>query len=169
RRFLKYRYLGCSNKIYKEFRKYLKEVIHSLHQMKMIFTPNEIVRMLCGEDHIDLEDMRNHSQCGGDLKTNPIILAHFWSFLCTCNQTQLSSILHFALGTFKTPSGGFRNLSIVNNVPMPLTLISNKGSDNLLTSRTCFNRVNLPFETNYEKFKRICVMCLESCMGFGTD
>lgn len=148
-------------------RKEVRKVLGSIHQLTATFTPEELKQLICGEKCVDLDDWYLCTTYKGDLNLHSLCVENFWKLICILDKTQLSSLLYFALGFFKLPVGGFKNLAVTDNKKAMFIIRGLKDKKNLMTASTCFNLLDIPYEDNYSKFVKVVTSSMENSRGFG--
>ncbi|KAL6944530.1 hypothetical protein ACO0RG_001267 [Hanseniaspora osmophila] len=105
-----------------------------------LFTPLELQKLISGgESHINISDLRNHTEYGGYLPTDETIV-DLWDVLENeLSDEEKAKFVKFVTSVPKAPLSGFKALQ-------PLFGIRNAGRElgKLPTSSTCVNLLKLP-------------------------
>lgn len=81
--------------------------------MIKLFSPEELEKIICGSNTIDINELRKGARYGGGFKpTTPIVL-HLWDILEEFTHEQRKAFLSFATGSDRTPVGGLSSLKFI--------------------------------------------------------
>ncbi|MES1902027.1 MAG: E3 ubiquitin-protein ligase nedd4, partial [Paramarteilia canceri] len=167
RTLLKYRYIKSLGEPLTIFQSEVSSILGSLKDVKNALTAEDIRHIVCGEQTVDLEDMRANTQYANQLHADHITVHHFWHFMAILSGLQKKAVLHFALSSFKAPVGGFKNLIAIDGKHMAFTIVGLNNKNDLISSSTCFHRLNIPIVTEYDTLKKMLIMAIDNSRGFG--
>lgn len=110
--------------------------------LKEIFTWKDLPELIGGCPEINVEEMRQYTECRGFAANSPVI-TWFWEIVLDMSQEDLKLFLKFVTGTDKVPVGGFEFLYGSNGLQR-LTLNKLSKKSGLPAAHSCFNRLDLP-------------------------
>jgi E3 ubiquitin-protein ligase HUWE1 len=133
-----------------------------------LFSPEELELLLAGLPHIDVADLRAHTEYGGYRPTDEVV-AWFWEAVASFSQQDRARLLMFVTGTSKVPLGGFKGLRGQRG-PQKFTIQKKMvGEGALPGSHTCFNTLDLPPYPDAETLRDKLLVAIRECgEGFGT-
>jgi hypothetical protein len=105
--------------------------------MIKLFSAEELEKIICGSNIIDINELRLGARYGGGFKPDTPIIKQLWEVLHEFNPEQRKAFLSFATGSDRTPVGGLSSLKFI--VERHTT-----DSDMLPNSRTCSNLLLIP-------------------------
>ena len=125
-----------------------------------LLRPEELELLVCGTPHLNFHELESVAryEAGYDAK-HPIVRA-FWETVHEMPCESQRKLLMFVTGSFKAPIGGLGKLSLMIQRAGP-------DSNQLPTSRTCFNTLLLPEYSSKEKLKERLLRAISECQGFG--
>jgi E3 ubiquitin-protein ligase HUWE1 len=126
-----------------------------------IFSENELELLISGLPTVDIADLQAHTQYRdfkGDATAEQRV-KWFWEFAHSLTPEERPLLIQFVTGTSRVPVGGF------GNTPFQIERIS--GLDRLPSAHTCFNTLDLPDYTSFEKLRQCFKWALRDCEGFG--
>ncbi|GIY89367.1 ubiquitin-protein ligase E3A [Caerostris extrusa] len=128
--------------------------------LKMLFRPEEIELLVCGNKNYDFVALEESTEYDGGYAANSPIIRWFWQLLHDFNLEQKRKFLQFTTGSDRIPVGGFSKLKLV---------IARHGtdSDRLPTAHTCFNVLLLPEYSSQEKLEERLLKAINYSKGFG--
>jgi hypothetical protein len=146
----------------------LNDVIPS--EYLAVFDPEEFDFVLCGSDEIDVEDWIRNTRVTSTLRDHKAV-KWFWEFVRKMPNEYRRRLLHFATGSSRVPLGGFGALTSTDGRLCPFTLNGVKLDENeYISSRACFNELNIPLYDLRSKMKRTLYGILDTELyGFTTD
>ena len=153
--FCKYR---LETRIQRQVSAFLKG-FHSIISLETIniFEANDLSLLLNGMHSIDVEDWRLHTTYEGPscFSENAKEIQWFWSFVKNLTTEEQGKLLQFMTGCSQVPVDGFSSMQCV------IHRKSIDATDKLPTSHTCFNRLELPPYTSYEKLSQSLMTALQ--------
>ena len=124
-----------------------------------IFAPIELEELVSGLKQLDWEAFKKNVKYSGYNKNSQTI-KDLWNIMDNeWNEKQKIDFLYFITGIRTAPVGGLGQLNI--------SIQKDKNSDQIPTSHTCFNELNLPNYKNIDVLRKKINICLENCEGFG--
>ncbi|GAB9476804.1 Nedd4 e3 ubiquitin-protein ligase wwp1, partial [Globisporangium polare] len=140
------------------------------HELLMVFDPEELDYVLCGSDEIDVDDWEKHTRVNASLHGHKA-LRWFWEFVREMPNEYRRRLLHFATGSSRVPLGGFAALTSLDGRICPFLLKGVPLEENeYISSRACFNRLDVPLYDSRVKMGTVLFAILETELhGFTTD
>lgn len=121
-----------------------------------LFSWRQARRLVCGEDHIDIDALRQNTTYEGYDRNSPVI-QRFWSAMEAMPDSQRRAFIRFAWGRSTLPSVEGRW-----SEPFKITRRSGRG---LPHAHTCFFQIELPqYETDEEMRSKLAWACAETSM-----
>ena len=108
-----------------------------------IFKGNELELMISGCPVIDIQDLKRNTLYYGYTSNSQNII-NFWKVLEDFDENLKAGFLQFVTGTSKIPYQGFKNLKGSGENIQKFNIHKLPQSDNLPTSHTCVNQLDLP-------------------------
>ncbi|KAG8835313.1 hypothetical protein FRC17_004095 [Serendipita sp. 399] len=132
-----------------------------------IFDEKEVELLISGTPEIDVEDWRSATEYHGYSASDAVIV-WWWRALKSFSRADRAKVLSFATGTAKVPLGGFAELQGVDGVQR-FSIHKDYGvMDRLPQAHTCFNQIDLPQYSSYEKLRQQLLLAInEGGEGFG--
>ncbi|KAG8786740.1 hypothetical protein FRC15_010808 [Serendipita sp. 397] len=132
-----------------------------------IFDEKEVELLISGTPEIDVEDWRSATEYHGYTASDAVIV-WWWRALKSFSRADRAKVLSFATGTAKVPLGGFAELQGVDGVQR-FSIHKDYGvMDRLPQAHTCFNQIDLPQYSSYEKLRQQLLLAInEGGEGFG--
>ncbi|KAG8914887.1 hypothetical protein FRC00_009987 [Tulasnella sp. 408] len=132
-----------------------------------IFNEQELELLISGTPDIDVDEWRAATDYHGYTSADPVIV-WWWRALKSFNRDERAKVLSFATGTSKVPLGGFTELQGVQGVQRFSIHKAYGDVDRLPQAHTCFNQIDLPQYTSYEKLRTQLLLAInEGGEGFG--
>ncbi|CAL1263837.1 unnamed protein product [Larinioides sclopetarius] len=128
--------------------------------LKMLFRPEEIELLVCGNKNFDFNALEEATEYDGGYLSDTPIIKWFWQLVHDFNLEQKRKLLQFTTGSDRVPVGGLSKLKLV---------IARHGpdSDRLPTAHTCFNVLLLPEYSSKEKLEERLLKAINYSKGFG--
>ncbi|GFW35209.1 ubiquitin-protein ligase E3A [Trichonephila clavipes] len=128
--------------------------------LKMLFRPEEIELLVCGNKNFDFNALEEATEYDGGYQSDTNIIKWFWQLVHDFNLDQKRKLLQFTTGSDRVPVGGLSKLKLV---------IARHGpdSDRLPTAHTCFNVLLLPEYSSKEKLEERLLKAINYSKGFG--
>mmetsp|Transcript_8953 Transcript_8953/g.10955 ORF Transcript_8953/g.10955 Transcript_8953/m.10955 type:complete len:170 (+) Transcript_8953:1487-1996(+) len=116
----------------------------------------ELELIMFGTTNIDLDDWQRYTVYR-NLSVNDPRCLFFWKIVTSdFDDHQRMRLLQFVTGTARLPAGGFKYLQGTAGVICHFELSAIDGGDLALPrAHTCFNRLDLPDYSSYEKMRQI--------------
>lgn len=132
-----------------------------------IFDEKELELLISGTPDIEVEDWRSATEYHGYSASDAVIV-WWWRALKSFSRADRAKVLSFATGTAKVPLGGFAELQGVDGVQR-FSIHKDYGAmDRLPQAHTCFNQIDLPQYSSYEKLRQQLLLAInEGGEGFG--
>jgi len=132
-----------------------------------IFNELELELLMSGMPDIDVRDLKANIEYSGYTASSPQI-TWFWKFVSQLEKEDLAQMIMFVTGTSKIPLEGFSALQGMNGVQKFQIHRVAGDSNRLPTAHTCFNQLDIPEYSSYEKFhERFMTAIREGSEGFG--
>ncbi|KAH8119411.1 hypothetical protein DFH11DRAFT_1782299 [Phellopilus nigrolimitatus] len=132
-----------------------------------IFNEQEVELLISGTPDIDVDEWRAATDYHGYSSSDPVIV-WWWRALKSFNRDERAKVLSFATGTSRVPLGGFGDLQGVQGVQRFSIHRAYGNPDRLPQAHTCFNQIDLPQYSTYEKLRQQLLMAInEGGEGFG--
>lgn len=131
-----------------------------------LFSEQELELLISGLPDIDVDEWKNHTELQGYQNSDPVI-QWWWRAVRSFDQTEKAKLLQFITGTSKVPLEGFGHLQGVNGTQR-FSIHRAFGENRLPAAHTCFNQLDLPSYTSYEKLRDQLLLAMkEGGEGFG--
>jgi len=134
----------------------------------MIFTPNELENLLCGNPTIDVMDWRKHTLYRGYSNSDKLI-QWFWKTVEGFSQDQRALLLQFSTGSRRCPVDGFKALPSSDGRRQLFTIQALAVTDGMPLAHTCFNRIDLPRYKTKAVLESRLKQVLKYATGFGME
>jgi len=132
-----------------------------------IFNEQEVELLISGTPDIDVDEWRAATEYNGYTSSDPVIV-WWWRALKSFNRDERAKVLSFATGTSRVPLGGFVDLQGVQGVQRFSIHRAYGDPDRLPQAHTCFNQIDLPQYSSYEKLRQQLLLAInEGGEGFG--
>ncbi|KAG8879106.1 hypothetical protein FRB97_002021 [Tulasnella sp. 331] len=132
-----------------------------------IFNEQELELLISGTPDIDVDEWRAATDYTGYTSADAVIV-WWWRALKSFSRDERAKVLSFATGTSKVPLGGFTELQGVQGVQRFAIHKAYGELDRLPSAHTCFNQIDLPQYTSYEKLRIQLLLAInEGGEGFG--
>ncbi|KAI5123932.1 hypothetical protein M0805_006347 [Coniferiporia weirii] len=132
-----------------------------------IFNEQEVELLISGTPDIDVDEWRAATEYNGYTSSDPVIV-WWWRALKSFNRDERAKVLSFATGTSRVPLGGFVDLQGVQGVQRFSIHRAYGSPDRLPQAHTCFNQIDLPQYSSYEKLRQQLLLAInEGGEGFG--
>jgi E3 ubiquitin-protein ligase HUWE1 len=129
-----------------------------------VLNAEELDRVICGENHIDVDDWKRHCRYSGMYGPEHPVIQRFFGVIRDWSQDNLTKLLQFVTGCPRVPLGGFSQLN-VRGTPIIIARVPN--SDRLIASHTCVNTLDLPeYETEEEMNEKL-LYAVSNCQDYG--
>ncbi|KAH3674589.1 hypothetical protein WICMUC_003135 [Wickerhamomyces mucosus] len=132
------------------------------HRLQM-FNPNEIKKLIGGDDDIDIEDLRNQTIVYEYSTSEPSsTIRYFWEILHEMNKIERCLLVKFVTSVPRAPLLGFEKLT-------PNFGIKNLGNDDLNrlpTASTCVNLLYLPDYQDKDLLREKLLYAIKAEAGF---
>lgn len=124
-----------------------------------LFDPEELILLICGESHLDFDELERNTTYDGYTKDSTVVL-NFWQIFRNFDHEKKKKMLFFVTGSSRAPIEGLSKLPFV---------IAKNGpdSDRIPTAHTCFNILLLPEYSTKEKLQKYLEIALAYEEGFG--
>ncbi|KAK4529632.1 hypothetical protein CCYA_CCYA02G0489 [Cyanidiococcus yangmingshanensis] len=146
------------------------EGFHELVPPSLIamFSDYELELLISGLPEIDIADLKIHTTYSGYRPSSPQI-QWFWQAVAEMDRDDRARLVMFVTGSSKVPLGGFANLPGMNGGVQRFQIHRVAGdTDRLPSAHTCFNQLDLPEYSTYEKMReRLLTAIREGNEGFG--
>ncbi|THH06601.1 hypothetical protein EW145_g3974 [Phellinidium pouzarii] len=131
-----------------------------------IFNEQEVELLISGTPDIDVDEWRAATEYNGYTSSDPVIV-WWWRALKSFNRDERAKVLSFATGTSRVPLGGFVDLQGVQGVQRFSIHRAYGDPDRLPQAHTCFNQIDLPQYSSYEKLRQQLLLAInEGGEGF---
>ncbi|KZO98855.1 hypothetical protein CALVIDRAFT_495662 [Calocera viscosa TUFC12733] len=132
-----------------------------------IFNEQEVELLISGTPDIDVDEWRAATDYNGYVPSEPVIV-WWWRALKSFSREERAKMLAFVTGTSRVPLDGFNALQGVQGVQRFSIHKAYGDSDRLPQAHTCFNQIDLPSYTSYEKLRTQLLLAInEGGEGFG--
>jgi hypothetical protein len=125
-----------------------------------LFRPEELELLACGTPHLDTAELEAVTIYDGGYSPHHPTIRAFWRVVHSMTLEQQKQLLLFTTGSAKAPIGGLGKLRFVVQRAGPDT-------DHLPTASTCFSVLLLPEYSSEEKLRRLLLIAIGECAGFG--
>lgn len=114
--------------------------------MLSLFTPRELELMVCGEESIDLDFLKEVSEYVEPLSEEDDLVSYFWEAMRSFSQEELSLYLRFIWGRTRLPArnGNHRQNTLVHKLCYLNTPSGADPDKYMPVGHTCFLRIDLP-------------------------
>ncbi|KAJ1304813.1 hypothetical protein OPQ81_005948 [Rhizoctonia solani] len=132
-----------------------------------IFNEQELELLISGTPDIDIDEWRAATDYNGYSPSDPVIV-WWWRALKSFDREERAKVLSFATGTSRVPLEGFGELQGVQGTQRFSIHRAYGESDRLPQAHTCFNQIDLPQYSSYEKLRTQLLLAInEGGEGFG--
>jgi len=132
-----------------------------------IFNEQEVELLISGTPEIDVDEWRAATDYNGYVPSETVIV-WWWRALKSFTREERAKTLAFVTGTSRVPLDGFNALQGVQGVQRFSIHRAYGDSDRLPQAHTCFNQIDLPSYTSYEKLRTQILLAInEGGEGFG--
>ncbi|CAE6470636.1 unnamed protein product [Rhizoctonia solani] len=132
-----------------------------------IFNEQELELLISGTPDIDIDEWRAATDYNGYSPSDPAIV-WWWRALKSFDREERAKVLSFATGTSRVPLEGFGDLQGVQGTQRFSIHRAYGESDRLPQAHTCFNQIDLPQYSSYEKLRTQVLLAInEGGEGFG--
>ncbi|KZT62066.1 hypothetical protein CALCODRAFT_514427 [Calocera cornea HHB12733] len=132
-----------------------------------IFNEQEVELLISGTPDIDVDEWRAATDYNGYVPSDPVIV-WWWRALKSFSREERAKMLAFVTGTSRVPLDGFNALQGVQGVQRFSIHRAYGDPDRLPQAHTCFNQIDLPSYTSYEKLRTQLLLAInEGGEGFG--
>ena len=128
--------------------------------MIKLFNPEELERIICGLEIIDIFELRKAANYEGGYDQHSYMVRCLWEILEGFDLEKKKAFLFFATGSDRSPIGGLSTIKFTIQRHGPDT-------ENVPSSHTCSNVLMLPEYSSKDKLKRKLLVALEHNQGFG--
>jgi len=135
-------------------------LVTSESPLHMMFTPQELEMLICGEKEFDFNELENSTEYDGGFSRDTNCVRWFWEAVHSMDLEDKRKLLQFTTGSDRIPVGGLAKLKLI---------IAKNGpdSDRLPSAHTCFNVLLLPEYSSKEKLNDLLMKAIKECKGFG--
>jgi len=135
-------------------------LVTSESPLHMMFTPQELEMLICGEKEFDFNELENSTEYDGGFSKETNCVRWFWEAVHSMDLEDKRKLLQFTTGSDRIPVGGLAKLKLI---------IAKNGpdSDRLPSAHTCFNVLLLPEYSSKEKMGELLMKAIKECKGFG--
>jgi len=136
------------------------DLVTSESPIHMMFTPQELEMLICGEKEFDFNELESSTEYDGGFSRQTPCVAWFWEAVHSMALEDKRKLLQFTTGSDRIPVGGLAKLKLI---------IAKNGpdSDRLPSAHTCFNVLLLPEYSTKEKMNDLLMKAIKECKGFG--
>ena len=147
-------------KQFNDFYKGFSRVVHP--GSTALFRAEELELLVAGTPHLNFHDLEKAAEYIGDTNWNASnnTIKSFWKVINSLTFHEQQKFLMFCTGSIKAPIGGLSKLHLKIQRMGP-------DSDLLPTSHTCFNTLLLPEYKDEDKLKKLLLLAINECEGFG--
>merc|ERR1719219_2237021 len=126
-----------------------------------LFSPEELLRLICGSEIINMEDLQNNVVYHGDYHTKHQTIRWFWEVVHEMSQSEKKKLLMFTTSCSRAPLLGFAQLNPHFGISLPHYL-----EDQLPTASTCANLLKLPPYSSKALLRQKLLYAITSNSGF---
>lgn len=132
-----------------------------------LFLGREIELLLCGsqEKELDLETLKSVTKYvgwrAGEDGSKLRLATWFWEYMHEASAEQRRKLLAFVTGSDRIPANGIQNL------PLRITLVLNRGEKHLPVAHTCFNELALHNYSSKKVLVEKLTWAVNGASGFG--
>jgi len=136
------------------------DLVTSESPLHMMFTPQELEMLICGEKEFDFNELESSTEYDGGFSRQTPCVGWFWEAVHSMALEDKRKLLQFTTGSDRIPVGGLAKLKLI---------IAKNGpdSDRLPSAHTCFNVLLLPEYSTKEKMNDLLMKAIKECKGFG--
>ena len=127
------------------------------------FFPNELDLLLCGNTHIDVNDLQNNTNYENPYHAEHHIIRMFFKVISKWNNETLAQFLLFLTGSSQVPVNGFVEYKEKGK---PITIAPGGDRDHLCVAHTCVNMLDLPQYENENEMNNKLLKSIQVC-SFG--
>lgn len=104
-----------------------------------LFSPEELLRLICGSENIDMQDLQNNVVYHGDYHIQHRTVRWFWEVVFEMTPLEKKQLLMFTTSCSRAPLLGFSQLNPRFGISLP-----HYDTNQLPTASTCANLLKLP-------------------------
>jgi len=136
------------------------DLVTSESPLNMMFTPQELEMLICGEKEFDFNELESSTEYDGGFSRQTPCVRWFWETVHGMALEDKRRLLQFTTGSDRIPVGGLAKLKLI---------IAKNGpdSDRLPSAHTCFNVLLLPEYSTSDKMADLLMKAIKECKGFG--
>ncbi|KAA8495039.1 E3 ubiquitin-protein ligase UPL2 [Porphyridium purpureum] len=134
-----------------------------------LFNECELELLMSGTPEIDVADLKANVEYSAGYSASRAQIVWFWRSVALMDKDDLARLIMFVTGTSKVPLEGFAALPGMNGGVQKFQIHRVAGdSDRLPSAHTCFNQLDLPEYSSFEKLHdRLLIAIREGAEGFG--
>ncbi|KAF6266504.1 hypothetical protein COO60DRAFT_1265623 [Scenedesmus sp. NREL 46B-D3] len=147
------------------------DAFHSLVPRELVekygFTPLEMQMLVCGEQNIDMADLRQHCKYEDGYTGKEPQIAWFWQAVESLDESQRRALLQFWSGSDGMPAEGFGSLEpAFHLVSVDRMYDRNDRTARLPAAHTCFRQLDLPRYATYEELREKMITAITMGQGY---
>ncbi|CAF4109202.1 unnamed protein product, partial [Rotaria magnacalcarata] len=163
--------LVCQEKMIGSIRQQINSFLEGFYtiipkSLISIFNEQELELLISGLPDIDIEDLKANTEYH-KYRPNSLQIQWFWRALRSFDKEDLAKFLQFVTGTSKVPLQGFAHLEGMNGAQKFQIHRDDRSTDRLPSAHTCFNQLDLPAYESYDKLRKMLLIAIRECAGFG--
>ncbi|KAL5523755.1 hypothetical protein ACEPAG_7928 [Sanghuangporus baumii] len=164
--------LAAQYRLYSSIKSQIENLLSGFYEiipkeLIAIFNEQEVELLISGTPDIDVDEWRANTEYHGYSSSDPVIV-WWWRALKSFNRDERAKVLSFATGTTRVPLSGFSELQGVQGVQKFSIHRAYGETDRLPQAHTCFNQIDLPEYSSYEKLRQQLLLAInEGGEGFG--
>ena len=133
-----------------------------------MFDARELELVMAGTAEIDIRDWRRNTEYRSGYHDTHIVINWFWAAIERYNNEQRLRLLQFVTGTSSIPFEGFSALR-GSNGPRKFCIEKWGKPSSLPRAHTCFNRLDLPPYSSFEKLYEKLLLAVVETNTFGIE
>lgn len=147
------------------------DAFHSLVPRELVekygFSPLEMQLLVCGEQHIDVGDLRSHCKYEDGYSGKEPQVAWFWRAVESMDEPQRRALLQFWSGSDGMPAEGFGSLEpAFHLVSVDRMYDRADRTARLPAAHTCFRQLDLPRYASYEELREKVLTAITMGQGY---
>lgn len=147
------------------------DAFHSLVPRELVekygFSPLEMQMLVCGEQNIDIADLRQHCKYEDGYTGKEPQIAWFWQAVESMDESQRRALLQFWSGSDGMPAEGFGSLEpAFHLVSVDRMYDRNDRTARLPAAHTCFRQLDLPRYATYEELREKMITAITMGQGY---
>ncbi|XKL60931.1 hypothetical protein PGB90_007988 [Kerria lacca] len=140
-------------------------------QLLKPFDERELELIIGGLVSIDIQDWKQNTRLKHCTSDTPVV-KWFWQIVESYSEEMRARLLQFVTGSSRVPLQGFKALQGSTGAAGPRLFtihVTDTSEDNLPKAHTCFNRIDIPAYSSYQRMYEKLSQAVEETCGFAVE